>query len=203
MLEATDCHLFSECMRHSSLGVHLLQNISDVTLIPTLTHTLTPTQSHEHIRIHTVQSDEVVDLSGPHDGAPNSEGCVLTRSTIGTGSGAWCEGQHSLFTAQSDLLCAVLRLESGREQQLRGNTVMAVNQLSLFPFPSSSSSSILAVDTLAPLRILSAVAASLHAHTLMLHPASDKSNSVMVSQHVDRKEKKQRAKHFTTHCHPM
>ena len=184
LLEATDQQLFSECMRHSSLGVHFLQNITDVT----------HTASNECVMFHTVQSEKEVFPSEPHDneGVPNNEGSILTKNA--SASGVWCQGQHSLFTAQSDLLCAILRSESVVEQQMRGNATTAVNQLTLLsPFPSSSSStssssftdSILALDPLAPLHILSAVAASLHSLTLLFNP-SGRSNSVTVRQHIDR-----------------
>lgn len=182
LLEATDSHLFSECMRHSSLGVHLLQNITDVT----------HTASNECVMFHKVQSEKEVYPCDSHDneGIPNNEGSILTKNA--TASGVWCQGQHSLFTAQSDLLCAILRSESVVEQQMRGNATTAVNQLTLLS-PSSSSStssssfidSILALDPLAPLHILSAVAASLHSLTLLFNP-SGRSKSVTVRQHIYR-----------------
>jgi hypothetical protein len=136
LLESISKELFHDCMQHTSLISHLISNTSS---------------NHD---IHDMSKYHDLDLSvSVYKGGDRGSGL---EGTEGRGYEVRGEMGSEVFTAQSDLLCIMLKTE-----QIRNKYEMNKNSSSFYT-PSSSSvfsfaDTVLSKDPQAPVKIMSAI----------------------------------------------
>jgi hypothetical protein len=136
LLESISTEMFQDCMHHTSLISHLISNTS------------TNHDTHDMGECHDFDSSVSVYKEGWRGLGP--------EGMEGRGYAVRGEMGSEVFTAQSDLLCVMLKTE-----QIRNKNEMNKKSSSFYT-PSSSSvfsftDTVLSIDPQAPVRIMSAI----------------------------------------------